>query len=305
MEKKFMSALICAFSRAYHAKENEVKIFDDTIAELLLSKEEYNEIGENMSCGIKFFNPKFVGSQDEALRWIVDDQLSSSPLGRAAYAEKMLKNAVCVGKAKQYLIFAAGYDSFAYRQPQWVKEIEIFEIDHPVTASDKMDRLKKAHLEIHDNVNYVVADFTQEKWIESLTKNKIFDRNKISFCSVLGLSYYLSKTDFEGLIKAIGEVIPKGSSLVFEYPDYATYANKVAERTKKQVMLANEANEKMLAGYSYDEMEKLLCKCGFLIYEYLTPKQITEQYFEEYNKANSTHYMSAFDNVNYCLAVRQ
>ncbi len=70
-------------------------------------------------------------------------------------------------------------------------------------------------------------------------------------------------------------------------------------------MLANEANEKMLAGYSYDEMEKLLCKCGFLIYEHLTPKQITEQYFEEYNKANSIHYMSAFDNVNYCLAVRQ
>lgn len=305
MEKNFMSAVICVFSRAYHSKENEVKIFDDTIAELLLSKEEYNEIGENMANGIQFFNPKFVGNKNEALRWIVDNQLSASPLGRAAYAEKILENAVCVGKAKQYLIFAAGYDSFVYRQPKWAKEIEIFEIDHPITSSDKMERLKKAYIEIPYNVNYVVADFTQQKWLEVLTENEKFDSNKISFCSLLGLSYYISKTDFESLIKAIGEVIPKSSSLVFDYPDNMTYTNKVAERTKKQVMLANEANEKMLSGYSYDEMEKLLYRCGFLIYEHLTPNQITKQYFEEYNKANPKYYMSAFDNVNYCLAVRE
>ena len=305
MEKKFMSALICAFSRAYHSKENEVKIFDDTIAKLLLSKDEYNEIVENMSNGIKFFNPNFVGYKDEALRWVVDNQLAPSPLGRAAYAEKMLKNAVCSSKVKQYLIFAAGYDSFAYRQPEWAKELEIFEIDHPVTASDKMERLKRAQIEIPCNLNYVAADFTQEKWIESLTKNERFDSTKISFCSLLGLSYYLSKADFENMIKIIGEIIPKGSPLVFEYPDDETYAKKAAERTKKQVILANGAKEKMLAGYSYDEMEKLLCRCGFSIYEHLTPDQITKQYFEEYNKANPDHYMSAFDNVNYCLAVRE
>ncbi len=299
-----MTALICAFSRAYHSKENKVKIFDDTIAELLLSKEEYNEIGENMSNGIKFFNPNFVGNKNEALRWIVDNQLASSPLGRAAYTEIMLKNAVCVSKVKQYLIFAAGYDSFAYRQPEWAKEIEIFEIDHPVTANDKMERLKKANIEIPDNVNYVDADFTQEKWSEAVSKNKKFDSTKISFCSLLGLSYYLSKTDFERLIGTIGEIIPEGSSLVFDYPDDVTYTEKVAEKTKKQVMLANEAKEKMLAGYSYDEIKKLLSRCGFSTYEHLTPDQITKQYFEEYNKANPTHYMSAFDNVNYCLAVR-
>ena len=217
----------------------------------------------------------------------------------------MLKNAVCVNKVKQYLIFAAGYDSFAYRQAEWSKEIEIFEIDHPITANDKKERLKKAHIEIPDNVDYISADFTQEKWIESLTKNEKFDSTQISFSSLFGLSYYLSKADFENLIKTIGEITPKGSLLVFDYPDDATYSEKAAERTKKQVVLANGAKENMLAGYSYDEMERLLCRCGFLTYEHLIPDQITKQYFEEYNKANPEHYMSAFDNVNYCLAVRQ
>lgn len=42
------------------------------------------------------------------------------------------------------MIFAAGYDSFAYRQPDWASKIEIFEIDHPFTATDKAgERAKK------------------------------------------------------------------------------------------------------------------------------------------------------------------
>ena len=44
---------------------------------------------------------------------------------------------------------------------------------------------------------------------------------------------------------------------------------------------------------------------GFLIYEHLEPQEITEQYFAFYNEANPTNQMSAFDNTNYCLAVRQ
>lgn len=44
-----------------------------------------------MSKGIQFFNPQFKGNKDEALRWIVDNYLSPSPLGRAAYRLICLK----------------------------------------------------------------------------------------------------------------------------------------------------------------------------------------------------------------------
>lgn len=69
--------------------------------------------------------------------------------------------------------------------------------------------------------------------------------------------------------------------------------------------MAGAANEKMLASYSYVEMEKLLAYNDFLIYEHLTPNEITEQYFRKYNQANPEHPMTAFDNVNYCLAVKK
>ena len=70
-------------------------------------------------------------------------------------------------------------------------------------------------------------------------------------------------------------------------------------------MLAVVANEKMLACYSYSDIEQLLSAHEFLIYEHLEPQGITEQYFALYNEANPKNQMSAFDNTNYCLAVKQ
>ena len=244
MEQKSMTALVSAFSRAYHSLNNKVTIFNDSVARQLLTDEEYRQIAKSMSDGIGFFNPSFVGEPEQALRWIVDNQLSPPPLGRAAFAEKSLERAVQVG-AKQYLIFGAGYDTFAYCQPSWADTLEIFEIDHTATASDKQERLKNANLVIPNNVHYIEADFTKEAWEEA------------------------------------------------------------GERAKKQSMLAGAANEKMLASYSYCDMERLLSAHDFLIYEHLTPQEMTEQYFEAYNKANPSHRMTAFDNVNYCLAVRK
>lgn len=94
MEQKSMTALVSAFSRAYHSLQNTEKVFDGYLAKDILTQSEYEQIASNMSKGINFFNPAFGGTQDEPLRWIADNQLSPSPLGRAAFAEKSFENAV-------------------------------------------------------------------------------------------------------------------------------------------------------------------------------------------------------------------
>lgn len=304
MEQKSMTALISAFSRAYHSVQKTEKIFDDYLAKHILTQSEYEQIASNMSKGIKFFNPSFEGNQDEALRWIVDNQLSPSPLGRAAFAEKALENAVKIG-AKQYLIFAAGYDTFAYRQPDWASKIQIIELDHFLTSSDKQKRIQSVVAEKPSNLHYVSLDFTENGWEGNLLACSVFDKRKISFCSLLGISYYLSKPVFAQTISIISSVVPKDSSIIFDYPDEDTYTPKAGERAKRQVAMAGLANEKMLASYSYLELEKLLADNNFLIYEHLTPDQITEQYFKKYNELNPEHPITAFDNVNYCLAVKE
>lgn len=93
MEEKNMTALVSCFARCYHYKNNKYRIFNDNISEKILSSEEYNSIANNMSNGIKFFNPNFVGTKEDALRWIVDNQLSPSVLGRSIFTETALLNA--------------------------------------------------------------------------------------------------------------------------------------------------------------------------------------------------------------------
>jgi methyltransferase, putative, TIGR00027 family len=278
--------------------------FDDYLAKDILTQNEYEQISSNMSKGIKFFNPSFDGTQDEALRFIVDNQLSPTPIGRAAFTKKSLENAVKIG-AKQYLIFAAGYDTFAYRQPDWARNIQIFELDHPLTGEDKKKRIQKVMKEIPPNLHYISIDFTEKNWERNIIKCSQFEQSKISFCSLLGLNYYLTKKDFAYAINTISSIVPKGSSIVFDYQDENTYTSKAGERVKKQIALTNATNEKMLASYSYLELEKLLSDSDFLIYEHLTPDEITEQYFKKYNQANPEHLIRAFDNVNYCLAVKK
>ncbi len=304
MNNKSMTALVSAFSRAYHFKNNTVRIFNDSIASSLISDEEYNMISHNMSKGINFFKPDFSGSQEQALRYVVDNYLSPSPLGRAAFCEDLFNSYISY-KDIQYLIFAAGYDTSAYKQLKNSNNIQFFEIDHPLTALDKKQRLEKSNIKIPNNTHYIEADFTQNNWFLSLTTNNFFDKSKISFCSLLGLSYYLSVDSFKNMLSSINSIISKKSLIIFDYPDENSYTEHAGERAKKQSMLAKGADESMLASYSFKDMTNILSECGFSIYKHLTPTEITDKYFSEYNKHNPLHPMSAFDNVNYCAAIKE
>ena len=295
-----MTALMCLFARAYHAKTYETKIFDDTLARHLLTDEEYRQIAGYLSQGISFFAPDFHGTAEEALGHVVDRQLSPSPLGRAAFAEKSLERAAAIG-ARQYVILGAGYDTFAYRQPGWAKGLRVFEVDHPATAADKQLRLEQAGLVPPDNVRYVSADLAQPGWQDALLHCPGFSPRAISFCSLLGLVYYLSAKDFDALLAVLSSLFPEGSSLVFDYPVEQNAVNG----TQKQAQLAAAAGEPMQALWSYGEMEAVLAKHGFLIYEHLTPPDITAQFFAPFNRAYPGRSISAPEGVHYCLAVRK
>ncbi|MGN0444497.1 MAG: class I SAM-dependent methyltransferase [Acutalibacteraceae bacterium] len=115
MENKNMTALVSCFVRAYHYRNNSFRIFSDPLAEKILSREEYGNIAANMSAGIKFFCPDFVGTEEDALRQIVDNQLSPSVLGRSAFCEKALINEMRLG-CNQYIMYASGYETLAYKE---------------------------------------------------------------------------------------------------------------------------------------------------------------------------------------------
>ena len=295
-----MTARMCLFARAYHAQTYGVKVFDDSLARQLLTDGEYRQMAGYLAQGVSFFAPDFQGTAAEALAHVVDSHLSPSPLGRAAFAETSLKRAAAIG-ARQYILLGAGYDTFACRQPAWAKTLRIFEVDHPATNADKQRRLEQAGLVSPDNVRYVPANLALPNWQDALLRCPGFSSEAISFCSLLGLVYYIPRQAFDTLLAALETLFPEGSSLVFDYPVRQT----AGSRARKQAQLAAAAGEPMQDGWSYTEMESILAKHSFLIYEHLAPPDITAQFFVPFNRVHPGHPLSAPEGVSYCLAVRK
>lgn len=297
-----VTSLVSAFGRAYHSEFDSSKIFDDYVAKDLISQKERNDIETNMVQGIHFFNKdiaqQFQDNPKGILKWITQVQLSPTPLARAAYCERVLLHEIALG-AKQYVILGAGLDTFSFRHRELENKIEIFEVDHPSTRCFKVERVKEAGLEIPSNLHFVSIDFTKEFPYEKL-RNEGFENTK-TFFSLLGVTYYLTKEELSSLIEYLFEIVPAGSSIVFDYPDENLFTEKgLSNRVENMIKMAEIGGEPMKSCFSYTEMEALLEKVGLLIYEHLSPEDINKLYFEGRND-----YLEAFETVHYVHAVKK
>ena len=86
---------------------------------------------------------------------------------------------------------------------------------------------------------------------------------------------------------------------MFDYPD-ENFFDAPEKRVQNTIMMAKAGGEPMQSAFSYGELEKLLEKHGFLIYELMTPDDIQRDII---GKAGAD--LKAFEHVNYCLAVRK
>ncbi|UPW81468.1 class I SAM-dependent methyltransferase [Lysinibacillus sp. Ag94] len=301
-DESSLTSLISAFSRAYHSHFDTPKIFDDYLAKKLITQQEFNDIQKNMVQGIQFFNKeiavKLNGQTEELLKWIVQTQLSPTPLARSAYCEKVLLNEIKLG-LQQYVILGAGLDTFSLRHPELENNLKIFEIDHPATQEFKKKRLAEVKLKLPRNVHFVSLDFTKKFSYQKLMNSGF--GNKKTFFSLLGVSYYLTKDEISSLIDLLFASVPTGSSIVLDYADEKLFNEQgISNRVDNMVKMAAASGEPMKSCFTYKEMEKMLENSGLLIYEHLSPETINELYFN-----NRKDYLTAFETIHYVHAVKK
>lgn len=292
--KSSITSLMSSFGRAYHSEHEEQPIFNDIKAKELMTAEEYKTIGGYILGGIDFFTPEKKGTfanDSEALLYLVNTQIAPTPLARAAYCEEMIKNALLTG-TEQIVILGAGMDTFAFRNED--VNCKIFEVDHPLTQADKIERIKRAGWQIPENLTFVPLDFAKDNLKEHLVSNG-FDTGKKTFFSWLGVSYYLSVEQIEAMLKSVAELSADGSTLLFDYGDEALFTTET-KRVKNMLAMAGAGGEPMKSCFSEEELTATLEKHSMLIYELLTSEDIDKKYFN----GRSYH---AFENINYCLAV--
>ena len=288
---KNTTALMCLFVRYYHTNNSNIKVYNDTYAKDILTRNEVDNISTNLTEGINFFNKDYNG--DNPLKWIVNNYLAPSILARFAFNERHLLNELKLG-LKQYIILASGYDTSAYK---FNHMLSVFEVDLKEMIDDKLKRVDKAGINVK-NVTYVSTNFNTS-WINDLLSSGLNKEDK-SFCSALGISYYLDKEAFYYTVKVISSVLPKGSTILFDYPN-----NFETSKEKINRKLALAAGEKMKSIYSYKDMEALADKCDCLIYEHLNNADINNQYFYNYNTLNPGDKLSAPEGVSYVMFVKQ
>ena len=295
-----ITALLSSFGRTFHAENEEHPVFADYLAKELMTAEEYAAVQDYILSGAQFFEPEIdLAKQEpkELLRRLVNVHIAPSPLCRAAYTEKALKDAALTG-TKQYIILGAGLDTFAFRETEFLSKNRVFEVDHPLTQADKLGRITCAGWTVPDNLTFAPVDFIKDSLAERLILAG-FDPSVKTFFSWLGVTYYLSVEAIDTMFSALSTLCTDGSTLVFDYPD-ENFFDAPERRVQNTIMMAKAGGEPMQSAFSYGELEKLLEKHGFLIYELLTPSDIQRDVID---KAGAD--MKAFEHVNYCLAVRK
>lgn len=298
--KASITALMSSFGRAFHAENEEHPVFADYLAKGLMTEEEYAAVGSYIIGGARFFEPETDPEKQEPrelLRRLVNVHIAPSPLCRAAYTEQALKAAALTGTG-QYVILGAGLDTFAFREKEFSSKHRVFEVDRPPTQADKKERIARAGWTIPANLTFVPVDFAKD----SLTERLIacgFDPSAKSFFSWLGVTYYLSEEAIGKTLAELSSLCADGSELVFDYPD-ESFFDAAERRVQNTIMMAKAGGEPIQSSFSYSELEWLLKKYGFMIYELLTPGDIQRDII---GRAGAE--MKAFEHVNYCLAVRK
>jgi methyltransferase (TIGR00027 family) len=186
---------------------------------------------------------------------------------RARYAEDRLDRAVAQG-ITQYLILAAGLDTFALRRRELGGRLRVFEIDHPDTQRWKRGRLRGR---IPSNLRFVAVNFERESVAEALRRSR-FDPRLPAFVSWLGTTYYLSREAILGTLASLRSVLAPGSELVLDYwsKDPRLDARARWLLAGVQFMVAMQ-REPMKSFFTPRQIEREIAGLGLQILQHATP----------------------------------
>jgi len=301
MDKKRASftAMLMAYYRAYHAMHETPKIFHDFLACHLFTEDEHSFFENACSQAPRLDDPERAASLPDraaAIAWALQTITPgpSMTLSRSRYTEEILDKAVGQG-VRQYVILGAGFDTFAFRRPEMLEKLQVFEVDHPVTQAFKRQRIAEAGWKLPAQLHFVPVDFEQESLAEVLTRSS-YNPQALSFFSWLGVTYYLTRDAIFTTLHDIANIVPAGSAIIFDYLDTDAFVpEKAAKRVKNTIRDAQQnAGEPMITGFDPSSLAADLASLGFYLQENLSPTDIEERYFkgrtDDYHACEHLHF---------------
>lgn len=293
-----VTALVNCFARAYHSINSKNKIFDDFLARDFFTKEEYDNFSKNIALSLHFFNPELAKqcSDNESLLACAIQTRMGQTLSRSKYTEDTLENEIENG-VKQYIILGSGFDTFAFRRPDLMEKISVYEIDYPSTQNYKLQKIKEIGWDIPKNLHFISTDFSKENLGDILNKSS-YNPEVSSFYSWLGVTLYLSKESIFSTLENISKISESGSSIIFDYIDTDAFIpEKASPNIRRTIEIVKRIGEPIESGLNPLELEKDFLNIGFELKENISPEEIDKRYFsnrnDRYYAAEHMHYAYA------------
>lgn len=232
-------------------------ILEDPISQLFVGEDGVREILGNPE---RYSTPPAKG-------------LRSHIVLRSRYAEDELRLASQWG-ITQFINLGAGYDTFAFRQPEWARGLKIIEMDHPATQAAKRDATERIRIRVPPNVAFLPLDL--ERSVLSLTGALPFlDPSLPAFIACLGVLAYLRPETVECVFRSVVKM-PEGSRLLFAFApnetQWSSESMSVAARTAAK-------GEPWLTRFDAGDLKARLMSIGFSAVVFLDPAQAAERYY--------------------------
>ena len=136
-------------------------------------------------------------------------------LARTRHMDQVLVGEVADG-ATQAVLLGAGLDSRFYRLRDDLGDAALFEVDHPVTAAVKAERLEAIFGRMPGHVSYVHVDFNTQGVGERLAAHG-FDPEARSIVIWSGVSMYLEPEGVAETLRWFAAGTGAGSAICFDY----------------------------------------------------------------------------------------
>lgn len=201
-------------------------------------------------------------------------QSRASVVARSRYAEDRLLS----GGYRQYVILGAGLDSFAWRRPDLIGWLRLFEVDRPASQAWKLARIAELGLPVRDGHVFAAVDFEAGSLHDGLTRAGL-DWSEPSFFSWLGVTVYLTAEAIGATLRSVNGCSP-GSEIVLSYDASEAFLDDVArEMVNIETRLVAASGEPYATRMSPAQAEALIEGAGLQVAEHLTPRALYERYF--------------------------
>ena len=194
---------------------------------------------------------------------------------RSRIAEDALSRSVERG-LQQIVILGAGLDTFALRNPHGVRQIRIYEVDHPATQAWKLERLADAQIAVPPWLILVPVDFERDDVGEKLVAAG-FQQNSPAFFTWLGVVPYLTQDAIRGTLAYMSSI--QNSEVVFDYVEPPeAFSEELRQLEKARAEQLEKIGERSVSRFEPAGIAGILRSHGFCAIEDINFQEIVSRF---------------------------